>query len=216
MESRDWWPIYRLRLTTPRLELRIPTYDDLLALGDLAAEGIHDPAVMPFSVPWSDWPPEARARSTVQIRLRLLGALTAESWQLPFVVVRDGTVVGGQDVGADDFANLKQVTTGSWLGRRFQGDRLGVEMRAAVLLFAFAGLGAEWATTAAFTDNAASNAISRRLGYEPDGVDVVERRGEAAQSQRYRLGRDRWAEHATIAVEIHGLDDSVRALLGAG
>jgi RimJ/RimL family protein N-acetyltransferase len=216
MESRDWWPIYRLRLTTPRLELRIPTYDDLLALGDLAAEGIHDPAVMPFSVPWSDWPPEVRARSTVQIRLRLLGALTAESWQLPFVVVRDGTVVGGQDVGADDFANLKQVTTGSWLGRRFQGDRLGVEMRAAVLHLAFAGLGAEWATTAAFTDNAASNAISRRLGYEPDGVDVVERRGEAAQSQRYRLGRDRWAEHATIAVEIHGLDDSVRALLGAG
>ncbi len=40
-------------------------------------------------------------------------------------------------------------------------------MRAAVLHLAFAGLEAEYADSDAFTDNAASLGVSRKLGYRP-------------------------------------------------
>jgi hypothetical protein len=51
-----FWPLYGLRLTTPRLELRLPGLDLLDDLAAVAAEGVHDPAEMPFSLPWTDGP----------------------------------------------------------------------------------------------------------------------------------------------------------------
>jgi hypothetical protein len=49
-----------LRLQTPMLELRWPSLDDLDALADLAAVGVHDPGVQPFLVAWH---PRTNARS---------------------------------------------------------------------------------------------------------------------------------------------------------
>jgi hypothetical protein len=43
----DFWPLSGLRLGTPRLELRVPDLDDLVALAEVAAAGGHDPAVQP-------------------------------------------------------------------------------------------------------------------------------------------------------------------------
>jgi hypothetical protein len=57
-----------LRLTTPRLELRRPSPEELGALAELATEGIHDPEVMPFAVPRPDQPPAETARSVIQHR----------------------------------------------------------------------------------------------------------------------------------------------------
>ena len=50
------WPFFGLRIRTPRLELRYPSDGDLLAVAALAAEGIHEPDTMPFSVPWTRKP----------------------------------------------------------------------------------------------------------------------------------------------------------------
>ena len=62
----DFWPLFGLRLRTPRLELRVPNLEDLAALAALAAAGVHDPSVQPFLVAWTDGPPEQVARSTLQ------------------------------------------------------------------------------------------------------------------------------------------------------
>ncbi|WP_198427413.1 hypothetical protein [Streptomyces buecherae] len=62
----DHWPLAGLRVTTPRLELRLPDDEELAALADLAAEGVHAPDRMPFTVPWSAAPGPRRARSVVQ------------------------------------------------------------------------------------------------------------------------------------------------------
>ena len=62
----DVWPLFGLVLRTPRLELRLPSLEQLAELGELAAEGVHDPAVMPFFVAWTDRPPAERARSVMQ------------------------------------------------------------------------------------------------------------------------------------------------------
>ena len=152
----SWWPLADLWLQTPDLELRWPGLDDLHALADLAAAGVHDPEVQPFMVAWTDAPPEERARGTLQYHWSRWGSWTPSDWMLELAVIRDGTVVGTQGIGAHDFVVLREVHTGSWLGRAYQGQGIGTQMRAAVLQLAFEGLGARWAVSAAFEDNPAS------------------------------------------------------------
>lgn len=72
----DHFPLVGLRLTTPRLELRLPSPEELAALADLAADGIHDPEASPFIVPWTVGTAEEVARSVVQYYWRELGAWT--------------------------------------------------------------------------------------------------------------------------------------------
>ena len=88
-------------------------------------------------------------------------------------------------------------------------------MRAAVLHLAFAGLGAERARSGAFTDNAASLGVSRKLGYVADGTARHVVRDRPVTEQRLLLDRDRWAAHRTVPVRIEGLAPC-RPLLGAG
>jgi RimJ/RimL family protein N-acetyltransferase len=203
----DVWPLTGLRLRTPRLELRVPDLEDLTALGRLAADGVHDPAVMPFSVPWTDAEPLDQARGTMQWHWAQWGAWSPQRWSLSFVTVTvaDGLVVGTQDVGAHDFAVLREVNSGSWLGLAHHGLGYGTEMRAAVLELAFAGLGAEFATSEAFEDNAASWGVSRKLGYTDDGIARHVVRGRAVTGRRLRLARERWAAHRAVPVAIEGL-----------
>jgi RimJ/RimL family protein N-acetyltransferase len=78
-------------------------------------------------------------------------------------------------------------------------------MRAAVLHLAFAGLGAEFATTSAFTDNASSLGVSRKLGYLPDGIRRQVSQGRPAVLQLLRLDRAGWEAHQRVPVEITGL-----------
>lgn len=201
----EWWPLPQLRLTTARLELRVPSEADLDALAGLAALGVHDPLVQPFSFPWTDVSPAERARSTLQFQWRQWAQWTPEKWLLELAVVRDGTVVGVQGVAADNFTVLREVRTGSWLGLQYHGEGIGTEMRAAILHLAFAGLGAEHAVSSAFTDNPASLAVSRKLGYADDGIEREVRRGKPAVTQRLRLDRATWQAAQNLPVTIHGL-----------
>ncbi|MEQ7009991.1 GNAT family protein [Actinopolymorpha sp. B17G11] len=106
-------------------------------------------------------------------------------------------LVGTQEVGANDFAAVREVRTGSWVGRRHHRQGIATQMRAAVLHLAFAGLGAESARSEAFTDNPASLAVSRKFGYEPDGTSLRARRGVRATQQRLHLTRERWERFQT-------------------
>jgi RimJ/RimL family protein N-acetyltransferase len=211
----DVWPLFGLVLRTPRLELRLPSLEQLAALGELADEGIHDPAVMPFQTPWTDLPPGERGRSVLQYAWGTWAALTPQRWTLNFAVLAGGEVVGTQDLGGVDFAVTREVHSGSWLGRRHHGRGIGTEMRAAVLQLGFAGLGAETAVSGAHTDNAASLGVSRKLGYVQDGQGRQAVRGRLEVEQRLRLDRATWEAHRSVPVEIAGLEPC-RELLGVG
>jgi RimJ/RimL family protein N-acetyltransferase len=195
-----YWPMTGLRLgirlaAGPRagwLELRLPDAGDLTELAALAEAGVHDPAVQPFGNAWTDVEPAARARSVLQYHWRCLGAWEPDDWTVNLVAARDGTVVGTQGLGATDYAIVREVSTGSWLGRQYQGQGIGTAMRAAVLALAFDGLGAEFALSDAFTDNAASLGVSRRLGYADDGMTRHAIRGRPAEQRRLRLDRESW------------------------
>src|SRR5688572_21013182 len=136
--ERDW-PLYGLRVRNGPVELRLPDDDDLAALATVVRAGVHDPAVMPFNVPWSDADPDERARNVVQYQWRCRGEWAPTKWALELVVLRDGEVVGTQAVHAEEFAVRREVETGSYLGLAHQRRGTGTLMRQAVLHLAFAG-----------------------------------------------------------------------------
>jgi RimJ/RimL family protein N-acetyltransferase len=123
------------------------------------------------------------------------------------MMVREGeTVVGIQDLTATNFPESRVVGSGSWLAREYQGRGIGKEMRAAVLHLAFAGLGAQRATSAAFEDNVASIRVSESLGYRENGDDIKVRRGVASRSIRFVIDRQDWERRRRRDIEIQGLD----------
>ncbi|HWW54698.1 MAG TPA: GNAT family protein [Acidimicrobiales bacterium] len=206
--SSGHWPFFELRIRTPRLELR-PDWDEgLAALAEVAGAGIHDPATMPFFEPWSDLASGGPIeRSVLQWSWRQRAELTPDKWRLCFIVSLDGEVVGTQGIEAEHFATCRVVETGSWLGRRFQGQGLGKEMRAAVLHLAFAGLGAVQARSGAFHDNAASLAVSRALGYQSNGERIKLRRDKPDRLLELVLTRAAWEKHRwTAPIEVDGLE----------
>lgn len=200
-----YWPLSGVRVRTGRLELRWPTAEDLDALADLAAEGVVEPGFMPFRVPWPD--AADVPGNAVRHHWSVWGAWSPDHWRLDLVTVVDGVVVGTQGMGAERFGVRREVSTGSWLGRRYQGRGIGTEMRVAILHLAFAGLGATYAVSDAHEDNAASLRVSAKLGYTPDGSDRETLRDTAQVHRRFRLDRAAWATMSRSSISIDGLAD---------
>jgi len=202
---RDW-PLFGLRIISPRLSLRYPSDEDLDALNQVVSQGIHDPAEMPFEIPWTDDPPDVRPRNSLQFWWGLRAGWKPSHWVLTMLVEERETIVGVQDLIGVEYARTRQVATGSWLGKAYQGHGIGKEMRAAVLHLAFAGLGAQRATSEAFEDNAASLAVSRALGYVENGDDIKVSRGRSRRAVRLVLHREVWQKNCRDDMQIQGLE----------
>jgi RimJ/RimL family protein N-acetyltransferase len=203
--SGTYWPLFDLRIRTPRLEIHLPTDDELYRLIELADLGIHDPATMPFGIPWTDVPVPRRHRESLQWWWSARSNWKPEDWTFTGAVFVDGAPVGVQDLMAKNFATLRTVETGSWLGRQHQGRGLGKEMRSAILQLAFEGLNAVRAVSGGFHDNDASLATSRSIGYVENGDQFRFRRGHADRMVNLKLDRTSWASHRRDDIEIEGL-----------
>lgn len=213
-EPRSYWPLFNLVIRTPRLEIRMPREEEFDALLAVVDEGIHDPATMPFTIPWTDQPLSERERSSAQWWWRQRAEWSAEKWSFTGAVFVDGRVVGVQDMNAEHFAAVRSVHTGSWLGLAHQGQGLGKDMRQAVLHLAFAGLGATEAHSGAFFDNAASLATSRSVGYQENGESQAPRRNGVARIVNLRIDRATWEERRRDDIEIVGLDSCLDMFIG--
>lgn len=213
------WPLYDLRVRTARLELRLPAEDEIAALAALAFAGIHEPGEMPFAGPWSVLPSPEFEWGFIRYHWRARGEWAPEHWTLELGVFQDGTPIGMQGMRAGDFARLRAVSSGSWLGRGHQGRGLGKEMRVAMLALAFDGLGAELAETEAFMDNERSIGVSRSVGYEENGTGWLAPEGARRETIRFRMTRDRWprvrTERDLATVAIEGLEPCL-PLFGVG
>ncbi|GLZ32524.1 putative succinyl-CoA transferase [Lentzea sp. NBRC 105346] len=200
-------------LRTPRLELRPDDDAGLYELVEVARGGVHPPDEMPFGTPWTDAPPEQLGMNTMQFFWARRAELSPRDWFVNFLIRVDGRVIGMQELAATDFASLREVRSGSWLGKRYQKNGYGTEMRAAILLFAFDHLGAEIARSAAWEKNVASNRVSERLGYVPDGSFRVAPRGEPLTHTRLRLDKAAF-RRPSWQLEVDGLADCVHLLTG--
>ena len=158
-------------------------------MGVVAADGVHDPAEMPFTVPWTRTPSPELEREGLQRYWRGRAQTSPGAWTLAFGVFEGDRLVGEQNLRATGFPGLRTVSSASWVARSEQGRGIGREMRAAVLYLAFAGLGAERATSGAFEDNPASLAVSRALGYVDNGWDLTMRDGQSVRDLRMLLDR---------------------------
>jgi RimJ/RimL family protein N-acetyltransferase len=205
MES-PYWPLFGLRISTPRLEIRLPNDDDLGDLASLASQGIHDPATMPFLYPWTDEPSPSLERGLMQWGWRHRAEWSVNRWTFNGAVFVDGGVVGVQSLTAHDFAIERSVKTGSWLGRAYQGRGIGTEMRTAILSFAFDALAAREALSGGFVDNESSLKVSRRLGYEDDGRRSILRRGIPTEMVDLRMDLATWRRIERTHVVISGFD----------
>jgi RimJ/RimL family protein N-acetyltransferase len=211
----DLWPTYALRITTPRLTLRLPDAQELAALAQVAADGVHKPSERPFLTPWTEGTPEDRARIVLQGHWDDLASWSPTNWSLGLgVFVSGNEPIGMVSLGARDFRVVRGVTTSSWLGLPHHHQGLGTEARAGLLTLAFDHLGATDAVTEVFTDNDASQGVSRKLGYRHDGISKDARGDEVLVSDRLRLTAERWAETSHPPATVDGVEAARAMFLG--
>jgi RimJ/RimL family protein N-acetyltransferase len=162
---------------------------------------------MPFDdPPWTDTPSPQREQEWMPRPWLSRGAWRSSDWRLRLLAEANHEPVGMQDLLATNFAALRVVSTYSWLGLSHQGKGYGKEMRAAVLQLAFEALGAQEATSTAFTDNLASIGVSRALGYEENGSESMLRRGVASPAIRFLLTRERWLASTRMPIRVEGAE----------
>jgi len=188
------WPLFGLLIQTPTLRLRLPREEDLPALAR-AARDIAGPGEPRLQMPWMYDDSPAMERQLLQRHWRALAHWRPESWHLLLAVFADGEPIGVQNIWADDFARCRSVGTGSWITSSRQGRGYGTEARAAVLQLAFGHLGALEAHTEYLDGNRASERVSRKLGYTPNGQHAVYR-DNTGRVAEYRLCLDRGAWEA--------------------
>jgi RimJ/RimL family protein N-acetyltransferase len=209
----DHWPLFGLRVVTPRLELRYPDDEIATELAALTVKGVHDPASMPFMIPWTDAPAEELGRNSLQHFWRNRATWTTDEWHCGLAVLVDGEPLGVQALFAKQFPLRRAFETGSWLGLDHQGKGIGKEMRAAALHLGFAGLDARLAITGAWHDNVASLGVTRALGYEPNGSEILVRRDKPDTMLHFHMPRDTWEAGRRDDIAIEGLEPCL-ALFG--
>ena len=202
----DVFPVFGLRISAGPLELRAITDDDLAALAELAARGIHPRERMPFALPWTDVPAEEFGPQFVRHHWRTRADFRKDAWALNLGVWHEGTPVGVQGITTKNYLVTRTGETGSWLGQEFQGRGIGTSMRQVICAFVFDHLDAVEITSGAWLDNPASLAVSRKVGYRENGRERKERRdGEVAVNQGLVL-RPEDLVRGEHALEVEGVE----------
>ncbi len=203
-----------VRIVTPQLELRGATDELLERLAPLVGSGKATADPPPWDDPCSFYEPDPdiRVRQWLQGIWRGRGTVSSERWRLYFVALVDGEPIGQQDLTGDEFDAFGTVESTSWVSSDARQRGIGIEMRAAILHLAFEGLGAAEAHSEAAVDNAGSNRVSERLGYEHNGTSWATHQGQPVLGQRWRLGREAWALQRRDDIAMSGVEECRTAL----
>ena len=202
-EAGRAWPLFDLRLRTQKLEMRVPTDDDLEQLAVIARQGLHDPTLTVFEFPaWEELPSPEFERQFMQYFWGLRANWQPGNWTLALAAIVNGRPIGVQEISAKDFAHRRSVASGSWIGQQYQGRGYGTEMRGAVLWLAFECLHAIVAESAYLEANSASARVSEKLGYVPNGERITAPKGEPVRQHLVRVTPASWIrDRVTVSVE---------------
>ena len=205
-ELTSAWPLFGLTVRCGDVSLRAVRDDDLPELVDIFPGDVEmDPAHPALDgTAGGD-----RARRLVQSVWRHRATWSVDDWALDLRVERDGRAVGVVTLEGTRFPMLRTVDTASWVAVESRGRGTAVLMRAGALGLAFQRLGAQAAISSARVDNAASLAVSRRLGYRDNGVSLIVTETGPAELAHLRLLRSTWV--APEPVEIDGLEPCLAA-----
>ncbi len=194
------WPFFDLRISRGEVVLRGVSDADLEVLESVLPDDLEmNPANERFA---SLTPPADKRRQLSGEIWKHRGTWSPDSWCLDLTVEVGGRVVGVQALEAEQFPLLRTVDSFSWLSSEVRGRGLANVMRAGVLTLAFEHLGAELAVSSARTDNAASLAVSYRMGYVDNGLSRTNTPTGPFDLQHVRLTREAWvASGRTATVE---------------
>jgi RimJ/RimL family protein N-acetyltransferase len=217
MSLVELWPVLGVKVRTRDMELFVPDERTLEVLARLAAEGIYDPQdrYLPRTPVggWEDVASPEADRRFLRYFWSALADWRPERWNLLLAARVAGEIVGVQEIGASHFGVTRTVSTGSWIGRRYQGAGHGKAIREAVLHLAFDGLGAERADSAAWVTNHASLAVSRALGYRSNGTTTRAAEGKRVDQVNLTLSRADWCR-ASDNCTISGLSPGAAEMFG--
>ena len=199
----ELWPPFALSVTCGPLTLRAMRDEDLPELVEAAAAGIHGGDRRPFPRAWADLPMPELGRDLASRYWKYRATFPGDEWALPLVVRDEGRIVGIQGAEASRFPVLRTPDTFSWLTQSAQGRGLGTLMRQAVCALFFDELDAHAITSGAYADNPASAAVSRKVGFVPNGTKLELRDDDAAEHHKFILTRDRFIR-PTEPVDIRG------------
>jgi RimJ/RimL family protein N-acetyltransferase len=203
--AHPYWPLFDLRLSVADLQLRPMIEADLLPLAELLPDDVElDPHATRYA-----GLSEAVNRRVIgfQHYWNSYGSWRPEHWRLAFCVRAGGELVGVQELEAEDFAVLRTVDSASHLIAAARGRGIGQQMRRAVLALAFGPLQAQAAISSAWHDNYASLAVSRALGYRPNGETLHRREDGVDAMLHLRLRRSDWLAGGMAAgVLIEGIE----------
>lgn len=180
MKLADAWPPFGLRISCGPLVLRVLRDEDIADLTELICAGLRPDGLVPFNSNFDETPEPTRTREQFQHYWRRRTVVAPDEWALSFAVIREGEVIGVQDILTKDYPLLRTGQSGSWLGGAQQGGGMGTLMRQSLAAFMFDHLGAHRLTSAAFEDNAGSRAVSRKVGYRENGSHMARRADDTA------------------------------------
>lgn len=194
------FPPFGLRVEAGPLVLRPITDEVLPELIEVALAGVHPADEMPFYHPWTAVPAAELPSNYVQFHWGVRAGFRPEAWSLEFAVEYEGRIVGTQGFSTSNYLVTRTGETGSWLGLQFQGRGIGTRMRQAICALCFDHLDAAEITSGAFLDNPASLAVSRKVGYRPNGLRRLARGGHPATNQALVLTPDSFVRGTPITV----------------
>jgi RimJ/RimL family protein N-acetyltransferase len=197
------WPFFDLRIISGEVTMRGLSDADLPALLDALPDDLE---MNPANETFARLPPEAdRRRQLVAEIWKHRGTWSPDAWCLDLAVEVEGRVVGVQALEGEQFPLLRTVDSFSWLATDVRGRGVANLMRAGVLTLAFEHLGAEIAVSSARTDNAASLAVSHRMGYRDNGLSRTNTPSGPFELQHLRLTREAWRDGGRSA-EVSGVE----------
>lgn len=203
-----YWPLTGLSIRSGSVELRVPSAAECEALANAAAREPEAHPLIPFLGTATDTP-DQRGRRTMQWLWRNLGTWEPDDWSFTLAAFDGGQLVGLQNVRATAFARTREVRTGVWIFSDKRGRGLGTQSRRALLHLIFDGLGAQRVQHRAASDNPASLAMARSLGYLEGSVRDTDR-DRCIPTRHLWLTADRWrALTHPEPVHLTGLDDAL-------
>lgn len=213
--TSSFWPLFDLTITGPTLAFRYPRDEDLAPLARIVDDIRRQPGLEWFWVPLNgaDGGLPSQTRAAQQI-WSWRASWTPVDWILPLVALRDSEVVGLIEVSARDFSILRTAELGLWIDPAQQRRGYGKETAAAGLSFVFHVLDADEARWGAPSDNPASLALARSLGFLDNGVTRVSIAGRRIDEELFRLPRTLWQQSPRPSFDVGNVETCLSFFFG--
>lgn len=154
-----------MQLETERLILRKPKRTDWKDI----VEGAGDLAVSKYLVSVPHPYTKKDAFWWIDRTIKKWGKTKKEDYSFMIELKSEKKVIGSTGIHKIDYFNGKAIT-GSWINKKYWKKGYILEAKVPVLDFAFNKLKLRKIETAAFVNNKASNAMSKRLGFKLEGT----------------------------------------------